>query len=282
MKYIGAHVDGYPAVWKAPIEAASLGAGAFALNITDPSRFRSPEISDEDADRFINECSSLGFAPAHILPHAGFVVNLASPEAQKLKLSRMAMTEEMKRACRLNLNMVNFHPGAHLNKISEQEAIQRVGESLNIILEATDGVVAVIENTAGQGSNLGWSFAQLAEMIRLTDDKSRVGVCIDSAHAFAAGYDLSTDEGYDACWNEFEETVGFDKLRGMHINDSMRAVASRIDRHAPVGRGFIGEHFFRRLMADERFDGIPLILETPDPSLWAEEIALLYSWIPEK
>lgn len=281
MKFIGAHVDGVPDLSFAPAEAAALGAKAFALNLVDPSKFRSPALDPAVAEAFRANCARLGFTAAHILPHAGFVINLASPEPQKLKLSRMALADEMMRAEALGLTMLNFHPGAHLKKMSDDDAVKRVSESLNKVLADTNIVTAVIENTAGQGSNIGYSFAQLGAIIEGIDDKSRVGVCIDSAHAFAAGYDLATEHGYRACWEEFEASVGFCYLRGMHLNDSQRPLGSRIDRHESIGLGTIGDNFFRRLMQDPRFDNIPMILETPNPAIWRSEVAQLYEWANE-
>lgn len=275
MKFIGAHVDGFPAVELAPTEASALGATAFALNLTDQARFMSAPVSDESAAAFRDRCAALGFAPAQILPHAGFVINLCSPDGRKLSLSRLALAEEMRRSASLGLTMVNFHPGATLGKMTVAEATALVAESVNRVLEKTEGVTAVIENTAGQGSCIGYSLEQLAAIIDGVEDKSRIGVCIDTAHAFAAGYDLATSEGYDRMWHEFDATVGRQYLRGMHLNDSQRPCGSRIDRHAPIGQGHIGADCFARLMRDSRTDGIPLILETPDPALWQQETAWL-------
>ena len=137
----------------------------------------------------------------------------------------------------------------------------------------------VIENTAGQGSNLGYDFAHLARIIELVDNKERMGVCIDTCHAYSAGYDLRSEEGYEKVWKDFDDIVGLKYLRGMHLNDDKRECGSRIDRHESIGRGTLGEEFFRRLVNDPRTDGIPLILETPDESLWPQEIAWLYSQI---
>lgn len=280
LKFIGAHVAAEPSVAAAPTEAAAIGASAFAFNLADPSRWSSPAYSPADIDSFRSACARLGFSPAQILPHSAFVINLGGPDPRKRAMSRRLLIDELRRCSLLGLSMLNLHPGSHLGKISEQESIALIAENINAALEATEGVTVVLENTAGQGSALGFTFAQLAAIIALVADKSRVGVCIDTAHAFAAGYDLSTPEGYAAMWQEFDATVGASSLRGMHINDSMRALGSRIDRHAPIGGGFIGEDAFRRLIADPRTDGIPLILETPDPLLWSEVIARLASWLP--
>lgn len=275
MKFIGAHVEGYPLVSRAPQQASELGATAFAMNLTDPSRFTCPAISDDEVSAFKEKCELFGFAPEVVLPHAGFVINLCSPDSRKLKLSRMALCNEMERASRLGLIMVNFHPGATLGKMDDREAVELVADSINDVLAHTGSVTAVIENTAGQGSNIGWSFGQLGAIIAGVEDKSRVGVCIDTAHAFAAGYALDTSEGRRKVWDEFEAEVGFKYLRGMHLNDSQRPCGSRIDRHAPIGRGTIGEACFAEIMTDSRFDNIPLILETPDPALWQQETAWL-------
>ena len=275
MKYIGAHVDSLPTVDIAPEQAHLLGATAFAFNLIDPSKYNFPPYTEAEIARFRELCDRYGFSPAQILPHSAFVVNLCSPDARKLALSRRTFTEELRRCAQLGVKLLNFHPGAHLKKMSEDEALDLVAQSINYCLEKTEGGTAVIENTAGQGSNLGYSFEHLAHIIDRVEDKSRVGVCIDSAHAMAAGFNLSTPDGYEACWNSFAQIVGFQYLRGMHINDSMREAGSRIDRHAPIGQGTIGAGFFERLMRDPRFDGIPMILETPDPALWKQEIATL-------
>jgi deoxyribonuclease-4 len=179
----------------------------------------------------------------------------------------------------LGLSLLNFHPGSHLKKISEEECLDRIAESINLALAQTRGVTAVIENTAGQGSNLGFRFEQLARIIAGVDDKSRVGICIDTCHTFAAGYDLSTEEGYNQTFEDFDRAVGFGYLRAIHLNDSKRECGSRIDRHESIGRGCIGEDFFRRLMGDERFDNLPIILETPAPELWPEEIKWLRQFV---
>lgn len=277
MKYIGAHVDSLPSVDVAPEQAHLLGASAFAFNLIDATRWNNPPYTDLEVERFRELCSRYGFGKNQILPHSAFVVNLCSPEPRKLALSRRTFTDELRRCDQLGIGLLNFHPGAHLKKMSEDEALLLVADSINYCLEKTEGVTAVIENTAGQGSNLGYSFEHLARIISKVEDKSRVGVCIDSAHAMAAGFDLSTEEGYLACWSDFAETVGFRYLKGMHINDSQREVGSRIDRHESVGHGTIGKAFFERLMADPRMDNIPMILETPDPAIWKEEIAWLKS-----
>lgn len=271
MKYIGAHVSSLPDVCTAPAEAHALGADAFAFNLIDPLRWKNPPYSNSVIERFRTLCNEYGYGNGRILPHSAFVVNLGSPDKRKLALSRLTFVDELQRCAMLGIDRLNFHPGSHLKQIGEDECIGIIADSLNYALERTMGVIAVIENTAGQGSALGYSFEQIAAIIDHVEDKSRVGVCIDTCHATAAGYDFN-DDGYDAVWSAFETTVGFNYLKGMHLNDALRPPGSRIDRHAPIGGGTIGSAFFSRLMKDSRFDGIPLILETPDPSLWKEEI----------
>lgn len=277
MKYIGAHISVSGGVSNAPINANAIGAKAFALFTRNPSRWHSTAISDKEAEAFKHNCALYGYKPQQILPHDSYLINLGAPDTEKLQKSRDAFLDEMNRCMQLGLTMLNFHPGSHLNLMNTDDCLDLIADSINSVLEKTSGVKAVIENTAGQGSNLGFSFAQIAHIIDRVDDKSRIGVCIDSCHAFAAGYDLSTPEGYEATWNEFSDTIGFNYLSGMHLNDTKKGLASKVDRHESLGKGMLGENFFKMLMADPRFDEIPLILETPNEELWAEEIKWLYS-----
>ncbi|MCH5247684.1 MAG: deoxyribonuclease IV [Muribaculaceae bacterium] len=277
MKYIGAHVSAEGGVSNAPIEAAGIGARAFALFTRNPSKWKSSPISEEETKSFKENCARFGFSPEFILPHDSFLINLGAPDKQKLHLSREAFLDEIRRCEQLGLTMLNFHPGSHLNLMQPQECLRLIADSINITLDKTSGVKAVIETTAGQGSNLGHRFEQIAEIISHVEDKERVGVCVDTCHTFAAGYDMTTPETYEATWKEFDETIGFRYLSAMHINDSKKGVGSRVDRHALIGNGELGSPFFELLMKDPRMDNIPLILETPDPELWQKEIAFLYS-----
>lgn len=281
MKYVGAHVGVKDGVSNAPLEAKAIGAKAFALFTANPQRWHSKPINEEERELFKQNCSLGGYTPDVILPHDSFLINLGSPDAEKLEKSRKAFYEEMDRCMQLGLTMLNFHPGSHLKELSEEECLDRIAESINMALDRSEGVTAVIENTAGQGSNLGYSFSQIARIIDHVNDKSRVGVCIDTCHAYSAGYDLATEEGYSATWEEFDRLIGSTYLRALHLNDDLKPLGSRIDRHASIGAGTIGEDFFRRLMNDPRFDGIPIILETPEPELWPQEIASLYGYISD-
>lgn len=236
----------------------------------------SKAITEQQADLFKQRCEEFGYTPSVILPHDNFLINLGSPDAEKLEKSRKSFLDEMQRCEQLGLTMLNFHPGSHLNILSEEDCLALIAESINITLEKTSGVNAVIESTAGQGSNLGFRFEHIAEIIDKVEDKSRVGVCVDTCHTHSAGYDLASEEGYRKTWEDFDSIIGGKYLRALHLNDNKRTLGSRIDRHEKIGLGSLGKEFFTRLMRDPRFDNMPLILETPDPESWSEEIAWLY------
>ena len=277
-KYIGAHVSASGGVENAPANAHAIGATAFALFTKNQRQWSAPPLTEHQIEAFKEACRKYDYSAEQILPHDSYLINLGHPEREGLEKSRASFFEEMSRCEALGLDRLNFHPGSHLNKITAFQSLDRIAESINMALERTHGVTAVIENTAGQGSNLGFAFEHLAHIIERVEDKSRVGVCIDTCHAFAAGYDLTTCESFDQTFAEFDRIVGFKYLRGMHLNDAMKALGSRVDRHSPLGDGFVGGDTFRFIMEDSRFDGIPLILETPDESRWPEEIALLKSF----
>ena len=279
MKYIGAHVSVQGGVSNAPLEAREIGAKAFALFTGNSNRWVSKDPSDDEIAKFKSNCELYGYKPEVILPHDNFLINLGSPDKKTLALSRKSFLDEIRRCELLGLSMLNFHPGSHKNEFSEEECLDRIAESVNISLEKSSGVTAVLENVAGQGSNVGYSFQQLAHIISKVEDKSRIGVCIDTCHAYSAGYDLKTEEGYNKTWEEFDKIIGFKYLKALHLNDDKREHGSRIDRHAELGKGTLGLEFFSRLMNDPRFDGIPLILETPNEGIWAEEIQWLYNQI---
>ena len=278
MKYFGAHVSASGGVENSPANAHAIGARAFALFTKNQRQWHAPALSARTIDAFRENCEKYGYAPDNILPHSSYLINLGHPEKEALQKSRDAFVDEMARCQQLGLDRLNFHPGSHLGQITPEECLDRIAESINIALDSTSGVAAVIENTAGQGSNMGFAFWQLAYIISKVEDKKRVGVCLDTCHAFAAGYDLSTKEACDRTYAEFEQEVGFGYLKGMHLNDALKSRGSRVDRHTSLGKGVLGMECFRYIAADPRFDDIPLILETPDESLWADEIAMLYSF----
>lgn len=279
MKFIGAHVSVQGGVSNAPLNAKEIDAKAFALFTGYNTRWNSKPISDEEAALFKENCRILGFTPDVILPHDNFLINLGSPDSKKLAMSRKSFLEEMQRCEKLGLSMLNFHPGSHLGEMDEDACLDLIAESINLTLDKTEGVAAIIETTAGQGTNLGHRFEHIARIIDAVEDKSRVGVCLDTCHSYSAGYDLATEEGYRQTWAYFDDIIGAGYLRAIHLNDDKRELGSRIDRHESLGKGTLGEDFFRRFVNDPRFDSMPIILETPDPDIWKQEIAWLYSLI---
>lgn len=279
MKYIGAHVSVKGGVSNAPLEAKRIGAKAFALFTGSSNRWTSKPISEEEALKFKENCEAGGFSAGQILPHDNFLINLGSPDPQKLEMSRKSFLDEMKRCEQLGLTMLNFHPGSHLKEIAVDDCLDLIAESINFTLDKTMGVTAVIESTAGQGSNLGYQFEHIAHIIDKIEDKSRAGVCVDTCHTYSAGYDLRSEEGYRKTWEDFDRIIGAEYLHGLHLNDDKRELGSRIDRHEEIGKGTLGEDFFIRLVNDPRFNNMPLILETPNDEIWHEEISWLYSQI---
>ncbi len=291
-KFVGAHTSASGGVYNAILHAEEIGAKAFALFTKNQKRWDAKPFDAKTLDKWFSELKRSGIEPKHVLPHDSYLINLGHPEVEKLEKSRNAFIDELKRCEVLGLDRLNFHPGSHLVKLTkkqkedeelvwevEKKCLDVIIESINIALDKTSGVCAVIENTAGQGSNLGYKFEHLAYIIDGVEDKSRVGVCIDTCHMFTAGYDIRTREAYDATWSEFDKVVGFKYLKGMHINDSKPPLGSRVDRHHSLGKGEIGLDAFRFLMNDPRMDDIPLVLETIDPDIWADEIKLLYSFV---
>ncbi len=278
-KFVGAHVSASGGVYNAPENAKNIGAKAFALFTKNQRQWKAKPLDAETIDRFKANLEEAGILPQHILPHDSYLINLGHPEEEKRQKSLDAFIDEVQRCEQLGLDRLNFHPGSHLKKISEEACLDRIAESMNKTLEETQGVTLVIENTAGQGSNLGYKFEHLAYLIDRSIDKSRVGVCIDTCHMFTAGYDIRTREAYDKTWQEFDEIVGFEYLKGMHINDSKPDLGSRVDRHHSLGKGKIGLDAFRFIMNDPRMDDIPLVLETIDDTIWDQEIALLYGMV---
>ncbi len=276
MKYIGAHVSAAGGAGNVPGRAQKIGAKAFALFTKNQRRWKQKPLSDENIEAFKANCEKHNYSMDYVMPHDSYLINLGHAEKDMLQKSCDAFLDEMQRCEQLGIKLLNFHPGNHLNKHSPSKCLTTIAASINQTLDKTEGVTAVIENTAGQGTTMGYKFEQLAEIIDQVEDKSRAGVCIDTCHAFAAGYDLRTKEAFTKSFQEFDETIGFEYLKGMHLNDSKRELASGVDRHASLGDGEIGWKCFQFIMEDDRFDDIPLILETPNTERWPQEIETLY------
>jgi deoxyribonuclease-4 len=279
MKYIGAHVSANGGVENAPVNANAIGAKAFALFTKNQKQWFSNPLTKLSIKAFRDNCEKYNYQPFQILPHDSYLINLGHPEEGPLEKSRAAFLDEMQRCELLGLDRLNFHPGSHLNAIGTDDCLKRIAESINIVLDKTHGVTAVIENTAGQGTNLGYNFEQLQTIIDSVGDKSRIGVCIDTCHAYSSGYDVKSPEGFRKAFEKFDEVIGFKYLKGMHLNDSKKDFGTRVDRHDNIGIGYIGKGTFEIIMNDSRFDNLPLILETPEESLWEAEIKMLYSLV---
>lgn len=276
-KYIGAHVSASGGVQNAPKNAHDIGATAFALFTKNQRQWQASPFADSEIEAFKKNCEAYGYTPDKILPHDSYLINLGNPTPDGWQKSVSSFIHEMKRCEALGLTMLNFHPGSHLKAISEDDCLKRIADGINEALLQTTSVVAVIENTAGQGTNMGFKFEHLRQIIDLVDDKARVGVCIDTCHLFASGYDFRTEETYNQTWKAFDEIVGKQYLKAMHLNDAKKQLGSRVDRHESIGLGEIGNDAFRMLVNDTRTDNIPLILETPDELLWPTEISNLQS-----
>jgi len=294
MKYVGAHVSASGGVDNAPLNAIKIGAKAFALFTKNQRQWVAKPLEPKMIESFKANLEKSGVSPKHVLPHDSYLINLGHPEVEKLEKSREAFIDELHRCEQLGLELLNFHPGSHLVKVGKRDPEYRdkileaelncldvIAESLNIAIEATKGskVKLVIENTAGQGTNLGYKFEHLAHIIDKVEDKSRVGVCLDTCHTFTGGYDLRTREAYDSTMDAFGRVVGFEYLSAMHINDSKPPLGSRVDRHHSLGEGEIGWDTFKFIMNDERMNDIPLVLETIDETIWDREIEALYDMV---
>ncbi|WP_428613361.1 deoxyribonuclease IV [Shewanella sp.] len=275
--WVGAHVSAAGGIANAPLNAQKIGANAFALFTKNQRRWQAAPLSQEQIRDFKTNCQQANIKPEAILPHDSYLINLGHPDEAQLQRSREAFLDEMQRCEQMGLKLLNFHPGSHLNKIGIDDCLARISESINLALDKTQGVSAIIENTAGQGSNLGHSFEQLAQIIDKVEDKSRVGVCIDTCHMFAAGYDLTTQAACEESFKQFDAIVGNRYLKAMHLNDSKTPLNSRVDRHHSLGAGYIGMQAFSFIMQHPATRHIPLILETIEPEIWPQEINWLRS-----
>ncbi|AEO08497.1 endonuclease IV [Buchnera aphidicola str. Ak (Acyrthosiphon kondoi)] len=277
MNYIGAHISSSGGLEKIILRAVQIKATAFSFFTKNQRQWFSPPLVQKTIDCFKDLCIKHAFTPQQILPHSSYLINLGHPIDELLEKSRTSFIDEMIRCNQLGLILLNFHPGSHLNKITEGSCLLRIAKSINIALEKTKNVIAVIENTAGQGTNVGYCFEHLSQIIENVHDKSRVGVCIDTCHLFASGYDLRTEQDCKNTFEKFNNLIGLKYLRGIHLNDSKRKLNSRIDRHESLGLGEIGKLAFRWIIRNKNFYNIPIILETVNPKIWKEEIHWLRS-----
>jgi deoxyribonuclease IV len=274
MIHVGAHVSISGGVSTAPGRAMELGATALGMFTKNQRQWNAKPISPEEAETFKSELARSGIGVDQVIVHASYLINVGSPEDEKREKSLAALVDELRRAEQLGLKLVNFHPGSGMGELSEDQTLSRIADACSRALGETSEATLVLEATAGQGDHVGYTFRHLAEIIDRAGGSNRLGVCIDTCHIFAGGYDFRTDEQYRETIAELERTVGLDRLVGFHLNDSKTEHGSRKDRHHSLGAGLIGIPALARFITDDRFDGLPFVLETVDPDLWAAEIAL--------
>ncbi|KAF8176776.1 xylose isomerase-like protein, partial [Pholiota molesta] len=282
---VGAHVSAAKGVENSIINAASIGANAFALFLKSQRKWTSPPLTESSIAEFKKRMEEHGYTSKMVLPHGSYLINLGNPDAEKREKSYVCFVDDLKRCQALGLELYNFHPGSTVGQATLEESLGLIAECINRAHKETQGVTAVVENMAGAGNIIGSDFSHLAGIIDRVEDKTRVGVCIDTCHAFAAGYDIRTKEGWDHSLVKsftvkvFDEKVGLQYLRGMHLNDSKTECNSNKDRHENIGLGHLGLEAFRHVLSDPRTQGLPLILETPSfeqpREVWGKEIEIL-------
>ncbi|KAK3674471.1 DNA-(apurinic or apyrimidinic site) lyase [Recurvomyces mirabilis] len=292
---IGAHVSASGGVQQAVLNSVHIGANAFALFLKSQRKWENPPLLEDQCKTWHSHCNEHKYDHTnHIVPHGSYLVNLAHTDKTRTDQAYTAFVDDLKRCERLGITLYNFHPGNDQNN-NRPAAIAHLASNLNHAHAETKAVVTLLETMAHGGNTIGSTFEDLRDIIQLVDDKTRVGVCIDTCHIFAAGYDLRTPEAFKQCMDEFEKVVGFKYLRAMHLNDSKAPFASFKDLHANIGTGFLGLRAFHNVANEARFAGLPLVLETPidvrdadgklvkdergkdkeDKGIWAREIKLL-------
>ena len=279
MKYVGAHVSIAGGVENAPLNAEQIGAKAFAMFTKNQRQWQAKPLEETNIRAFRENLQRIGIKRQHVLPHDGYLINLGNPDPEKRRNSVNAFIDEAKRVEQLGLLLLNFHPGSHLREISEEQCMDLIAAGLRQAISQTREVVFVLESTAGQGSNIGYTFEQLAAIIERVGVRERVGVCLDTCHLYAAGYDIR--DNFQQVFADFDRVLGFALLKGMHLNDSKSTLGQKLDRHDSLGDGHLGWEVFQQIMLDARFDHIPLILETIDSDRWPEEISRLYRFLAE-
>ena len=279
MKYVGAHVSAAGGVENAPLNAAKIGANAFALFTKNQKQWQAKPLSAENIAAFKKNLAAVGIAPRYVLPHDSYLINLGHPDPEKREKSILALLDEARRVEQLGLHYLNFHPGSHLGAMEEEKCCAVIAAGMKRVLAETGRVSLLLETTSGQGGYVGYRFEHLAAILALVGQEKRTGVCLDTCHAFAAGYDIRTAETYEVTMKRFDKIIGRQYLQAAHINDSKMDLGSRKDRHDSIGCGKLGMEAFALLMNDSRFDDMPLILETIDDTLWEAEIKLLYSLV---
>ena len=270
-KYLGSHMSISGGIYKAIERAESIGCTAVQIFTANQRRWVEKVLDPEDVKIFREKAAAFG--PLAILSHDSYLINLASPQESTLEKSMRALSDEIDRCDQLGVTLLVMHPGSHL-KQGEDKGLDSIARHLDQIYQAKPdtGVRILLENTAGQGANLGYRFEHLAEIMKRMDEGKRLGVCFDTCHALAAGYDLRTVDGFHQVMEELDNTVGLDRLGAFHVNDSKKPLGSRVDRHDHIGVGEVGIEGFRGLMNDKRFTEIPMVLETPKDKEMTQDV----------
>ena len=262
-------------VENAPRNARAIGATAFALFTKNQRQWSAPALTAEQVAAFRAACDECGYAPAQILPHDSYLINLGHPDDEALEKSRRAFEEEMARCEALGLDRLNFHPGSHVKQGTEK-GIEYIAEMLNLILKPEQSTTVLLETMAGKGSEVGREFEELREILDRVELKDKMGVCLDTCHVWDGGYDIVGD--LDGVLNHFDDVIGLGRLRAIHLNDSMNPLGAHKDRHAKIGEGHIGLEAMVRIINHPALRELPFYLETPnDLDGYAREIALLKS-----
>ncbi|KJE93875.1 endonuclease IV [Capsaspora owczarzaki ATCC 30864] len=283
-RLVGYHVSTAGGVQNAPVNAALVGATAFAMDTRSKRKWDSPPYTAATIQAFRKACCEHGYQPHQILPHGSYLINAGSPVPEILAKSRAALIEEVQRCEQLGLSQYNFHPGSTVGLCTTEKCIETIAESIDLAVGASKAVTVVVESMTGSGNVIGGKFEHLRDIIAHVKDKTRIGVCLDTCHMFAAGFDLRTRAEYDKVMNDFDRIVGFQYLRGLHLNDSKGELGCNRDRHENIGKGKLGLSAFELIMNDERFRNIPMILETPvsaevESDGYKKEIELLQSMV---
>ncbi|SCU89919.1 LANO_0D06898g1_1 [Lachancea nothofagi CBS 11611] len=276
----GAHISTAGGISKSVTNAFNIGCNAFAMFLKSPRKWVSPSYSQEEIDLFKKNCKELGYNPlTDILPHGQYFINLANPEPEKAEKSYDSFLDDLRRCEQLGIGLYNFHPGSSL-KADHDTQLKQLASYINKAHTETGFVKIVLENMAGTGTLVGSDLSDLGKVIEMVEDKSRVGVCIDTCHTFAAGYDIGTREAFDEFWKNFDDIIGFKYLSAVHLNDSKAPLAANRDLHEKLGEGFLGLEVFKLVANAEFLRGIPIILETPQPEDegYGNEIKLL-EWL---
>lgn len=283
-KRVGAHISAAGGVFNSFDNNSAVSGKAFACFLKSQRKWASPPLTDSDVSKFNEKALEFNFDRKFILPHGSYLINLANPDPEMRSKSFDNFIDDLQRCHRFGISLYNFHPGSTVGKCSVSQALDHISESINRAHSVVPDVIVVLETMAGQGNVVGSKFEELRDIIAKVQDKSRIGVCIDTCHIFSAGYDIRSKKAYDKTMEKFDSTVGFKYLKGVHLNDSKTGFNEGKDRHENIGKGKIGLNTFKYIMNDPRFDNIPMVLETPASEsdsieIYSKEIELLYSLI---